>query len=326
MKLLGFGLYWPAMTPTSVTDGNALPLLTTQQMASFVSRGFLKLEGVVPDDVNRQAMEELPLLFRSWLHEFRAVLADRPTDEHEAPLPRSGTPLSTAYAPDSAFGRMVRVPLIAGAIASLVGNAPVVDHHFVHLKAPGDLLAQGLHCDAIIDSGSAFDIQLFWFPHDVARRAGGTRFVPGSHLRKVNMDDVARYQHLAGEEYFAGPAGTVIIFHQGLWHAGAPNHSETLRVMGKLRLNPTCAQFRLWDTSDLATRNAPDDHVFARSDAGTVASMLRGAEPWYEPSVHRLEIVARTLLWRHLTGQDDFDVDWYLTRTERRAALGSVTG
>jgi hypothetical protein len=148
------------------------PLLTTAQMASFVSRGFLRLDSVVPGDINAQAMEELPKLFRAWLDEFRgAVTGVAAAPDPEAPLPRSGTSLVDAYHPDSAFGRMVRVPAIAGAIQSLVGAGPVVDHHFVHLKMPGDLHAQGLHCDAIIDSGDAFDIQLFWFPHDVAPKA-----------------------------------------------------------------------------------------------------------------------------------------------------------
>ena len=180
-----------------------------------------------------------------------------------------------------------------------------------------------LECSAMAGKylGPAFDIQLFWFPHDVAPREGGTRFVPGSHLRRVNMDDVARYQHLAGEEYFSGDAGTVVIFHQGLWHAGAPNHGSRHRVMGKLRLNPTVPQVRLWDTSDLGERNRADDHMWARMDPGMVASTLRGTEGWYEPSVHRLETVQRAKLWRYLTGDDGFDVDWYLTRTERRAAL-----
>ena len=298
-----------------------LPLLTTDQMASFVARGFLRLDAVVPDEINQQALAELPALYRSWLDEFRGVAAGHVADRDGSELPRSGTPLHDAYAPESAFGRMVRVPAIAGAIASLVGSAPVVDHHFVHIKTAGDLNAQGLHCDAIIDEGLAFDIQLFWFPHDVAPREGGTRFVPGSHLRRVNMDDVARYHHLAGEQYFSGDAGTVVIFHQGLWHAGAPNHGSRDRVMGKLRLNPTEPQVRLWDTSDLATRNRADDHMFARMEPGTVAAELRRSEPWYEPSVNRLETVQRATLWRYLTGDTGFDVDWYLTRTERRATL-----
>ena len=303
----------------------ATPLLTTDQMASFVARGFLRLDAVVPDEINQQAMKELPGLFLTWLDEFRGVApgaaALTQVDNDEIPLPRSGTVLRDAYAPDSAFGRMVRVPAIAGAIQSLVGADPVVDHHFVHLKPAGDLHAQGLHCDAIIDEGLAFDIQLFWFPHDVAPREGGTRYIPGSHLRRVNMDDVARYHHLAGEQYFSGTAGTVVIFHQGLWHAGAPNHGSRDRVMGKLRLNPTQPQVRLWDTSDLAPRNRADDHMFARMDPGMVATELRHNEPWYEPSVHRLETAQRSKLWRHLTGDPAFDVDWYLTRTERRAAL-----
>ncbi len=303
-----------------------LPLLSTDQVASFAARGFLKLEAVVPPSINNLAMDELPNLFRSWLNEFNATLANRPLDADEAPLPRSGTRLVDAYAPDSALGQMVRVPTVAGAIASLVGTEPVIDHHFVHLKPAGDLHAQGLHCDAIIDSGPAFDIQLFWFPHDVAPRAGGTRFVPGSHLRQVTTEDVARYQHVAGEEYFSGPAGTVVIFHQGLWHAGAPNPSDTLRIMGKLRLNPTEPQVRLWDTGDLEARNAPDDHVFARSEAGTIASILRSKEDWYGTADHRHEIVKRALLWRYLSGDPHFDVDWYLTRSEKRAELVSTVG
>jgi hypothetical protein len=312
--------------PTAGDDHRmtALPLLTTDQMASFVSRGFLRFDAVVPDDINQQAMTELPGLFRTWLDEFRGVTvggAAAADEADEMQLPRSGTVLHDAYAPESAFGRMVRVPTIAGAIASLVGAAPVVDHHFVHIKPGGDLHAQGLHCDAIIDQGLPFDIQLFWFPHDVAPREGGTRFVPGSHLRRVNMDDVARYHHLAGEQYFAGDAGTVVIFHQGLWHAGAPNHGMHDRVMGKVRLNPTQPQVRLWDTSDLDARNRADDHMFARMEPGLVATELRRSEPWYEPSVNRLETVQRSKLWRYLSGDHDFDVDWYLTRTERRAAL-----
>ncbi len=299
------------------------PLLTTDQMASFVARGFLRLDAVVPDDINEQAMNELPRFYRAWLDEFRGIEVAHATDgdNEEMQLPRSGTALHDAYAPGSAFGRLIRVPVIAGAIASLVGTEPVVDHHFVHIKQAGDLTAQVLHCDAIIDQGPAFDIQLFWFPHAVAPGEGGTRFIPGSHLRRVNMDDVARYQHLAGEQFFTGEAGTVVIFHQGLWHAGAPNRGARDRVMGKLRLNPTQAQVRLWDTSDLAERNRADDHMFARMEHGMVATELRRSEPWFEPSVNRLETVQRATLWRYLTGDSEFDVDWYLTRTERRAAL-----
>jgi hypothetical protein len=39
---------------------------------------------------------------------------------------------------------------------------------------------------------------------------------------------------------------------------------------------------------------------------------------------HRNEQVQRALLWRYLTGDDDYDVDHYLTRLEGPAAVVSA--
>lgn len=98
----------PATPPLLSTDA---PLLSTDEKAGFVSRGFLRFDAVVPPEINAQAMEELPLLFRSWVQEFRAITATKPDGitEPEVPLPRSGTALANAYAPGSALGKMVRV-------------------------------------------------------------------------------------------------------------------------------------------------------------------------------------------------------------------------
>ena len=38
--------------------GDEPVLLSTTQMASFVARGFLRFDGVVPPDINEQAMDE----------------------------------------------------------------------------------------------------------------------------------------------------------------------------------------------------------------------------------------------------------------------------
>ena len=66
---------------------DSVPLLTTDQMASFVARGFLRLDAVVPDEVNRQALEELPQLFRTWLDEFRGVTGGPTADPDSMELP-----------------------------------------------------------------------------------------------------------------------------------------------------------------------------------------------------------------------------------------------
>ncbi len=289
---------------------NADGLLTTEQVATFVARGFLALPGVVPDALNVAAMDELAQIMATW-------------GSPERPFaPSSGQRLHEIYPDPSAIGAVLRHPPVAGALRSLLGPDPVFDHDFVHHKPAGDPFGQYLHQDAMVDPTLAFDVQLFYFPHEVAPGAGGTGFVPGTHLRRVHETDVGRYVHMAGEQQWAGPAGSVLLFHQGLWHRGMPNPSGRDREMYKIRLNPAGPQQRHWDTTDLAAmHNGPDDHLFARFRMDSVAGILRTREPWLGEADHRLELANRAALWRYLTGDDRFDVDWYLTRTEARAAL-----
>lgn len=287
-------------------------LLTTLEVARFVADGYVRFDAVVPDDVNRAAIDDL----RSF--------ATTPPHEPSPLRPVSGTPLSQCYPPGSALRALVEVPEVAGAIHSLVGPEPVFDHAAVHHNRSGNRFDQGLHADAAIDSHDpTFDIQVFWFPHDVGPGEGGTRFVPGSHVRNVHESSVARYQHLLGEQRFVGPAGSVLIFHSGLWHAGQTNRSERDRWMYKLRLNPTVPQVRHWDTADYdEVTSGSWDHRFATTAPGpTVADELRRTHPWSFASEYRLELIQRVRLWRYLSGDPTFDVDWYHRRIEDRAAL-----
>lgn len=290
-------------------------LLSTRAVAEFVARGHLVLEGIVPDEINRAGVEELGRILSTW------GTPDRPF------APSSGQPLSELYPEPSAIGAMLRLPVVAGALRSLLGPEPVFDHDFVHHKPAGDPFGQPLHQDAMVDPGVAFDVQLFWFPHEVAPGAGGTGFVPGTHLRQVHETDVGRYRNVAGQQQWSGAAGSVLLFHQGLWHRGMPNPSGTDRLMYKIRLNPTVPQVRWWDTSDLdEVHNGPDDHTFARFRTDSVASILRHREPWQGEADHRLELANRARLWRYLSGDEHYDVDWYLTRSERRAGLAAAAG
>ena len=285
-------------------------LLSTRQVAEFVARGFLELPAVADPDLCAAAQAEMAAILAKWGR------PDRPS------ATVSGTPLDDVLPEPSALGAVLRLPAVRGAIDSLVGPEAVFDHDFVHMKPAGDRDRQALHCDAALDSTTGFDIQLFFFPHDIGPGEGGTGFVPGTHLRDVHTTDVARYQHLAGERSWEGPAGTVLIFHQSLWHRGMPNPSAQDRWMYKIRLNPTVPQVRRWDTSDLdAVSPGHSDHVFATTTPDTVPAWLRRGEPWMGPSDHRLELMARARLWRHLSGDDAFDIDWYLTRHEQRSHL-----
>ena len=98
-------------------------------------------------------------------------------------------------------------------------------------------------------------------------------------------------------------AGTVVFVHHAIWHAGRRNDSDRRRVMYKLRLNPTVRQLRLWNTDDI---DKPE----------VTETLLR--EPAWAGNDGRLEQVNRARLWRYLTGDEEFDLDHYLTRNTLR--------
>ncbi|MEV8436010.1 phytanoyl-CoA dioxygenase family protein [Actinosynnema sp. NPDC051121] len=259
-------------------------LLSSVLMARFVAHGFLRLDSVVPDDLNAAAIDAL---------------------EHGVPGVPYGIPLRAAF-PDGSFARrLVDLPPVAGALRSLVGPDPDVDHVAVHVREPNEGSAQPLHGDAIIDTRrDAFDVQLMYYPHEVTPDMGGTLLVPGSHLRLTNESDTGRYQNLLGQVRLTCPAGTVLLLHHGIWHGGRRNDSARRRYMFKIRFNPTAAQVRLWDTTDL--------------DDPAVAAELSTTFPWYEFATGRLEVYNRIALWRTLTDDDTFDIDHWATRVQNR--------
>jgi len=291
--------------------------LTTLEVAQFVADGFLRFDGLIPDEINRRVIDELGSLAKVKIPLALAL----PSEEDGLSRPASGTPLSGCYPEPSVLGEMLRLPSVQGIIRSLVGDDPLYDHDFVHVLPAESGYTQHLHVDAIVDTPDpAFDIQLFYFPNEIGPGGGGTRFVPGTHLRRARAEDISRYQNLLGEQKYTGPAGTILIFHHGLWHAGQANPGPMPRWMYKIRLSPRVAQTRLWNTDDLAAhQNDETDHRFATMRFDSVAQVLRKEHPWQLGHEARYELVQRVQLWRYLSGDDHFDADYYLTRLEQRS-------
>ena len=284
-------------TPGAVPAGRD-NLLSTEQMAEFVARGVLIFEALVPDEVNAVAAEELG-------------------DENSHLRRRypTGSALEECFAGFPGVSAAVGIPAVQGIIRSLVGPGPVYDHHAIHGRPPGEP-SQELHADAIIDLRAAFDIQLMYYPEAVTPDAGGTLLVPGSHFRRINERDIGRYQNLVGQIGLSCPAGTVVVVHHGIWHCGRRNRTNKTRYMFKLRLGARANQVRLWDSSDLL-----DEAV-----QGRVARVLGKQEPWYEAPTGRLEELQRAALWRRLTGDPEFEVEFWLGRLEnqRRPRLADL--
>ena len=256
-------------------------LLTSKQMANFVTDGHLYFEELVPHELNEAARQAMK--------------------EHRVGGGGAGRPLSQVWDADSPIGSVFGLPEVQGIIHSLVGPDPLYDHHAVHTVQPNNPTGQIWHADAIIDTRMHFDIQFFYFSHDTPREMGGTMILPGSHFRRICETDIARYHNFLGQLPIVCKAGTVAVVHHGIWHCAQPNQTDQTRYMFKLRLNPTVRQLHLWNSDDL--------------DDASIPGILSRNHKWYGNDV-RLEIVNRIKLWRFLIGDDKFDVGYWLSRLE----------
>lgn len=291
--------------------------LTTEQMAEFAASGLLQLGAVVPETINKRFLAAITE------HEGESSQEhyQRLMEEGAVPAVQPGALLERAYPTDSPVNDVLQVPQVAGAIASLVGERCVVDHHFMHITFPGGV-AQHNHQDSTIDPRQAFDVQLFYFPHEVTLAMGGTRYIPGTHLRVVSEMSIGRYQNILGQQHIVCPAGSVYFFHHGLWHGAGVNRSTANRYVLKIRLCPTERQCLLWNTADLPQDNSQEPIFWqaASADRNPVHDRLTRPEPWFEQDTGRLEYINRIKLWRYLTGDSHFDADYWLTRVENEHA------
>lgn len=291
------------VTPIRSTDSDrgssGAPLLNSEQVAEFIGRGFLRFDAIVPEAINEIALEEL-----------KNKPSNRIVSPFDPELPRAGTRLSEHFVGSPGLGAFLRLPEIQGIIESLVGPDPYYDHHAVHVRRPGTP-SQPLHADGIVDTRAAFDIQLMYYPQPVNAIGGGTLVVPGSHLRQVDLSNIARYQNVAGQVLTECPAGSVMVLHHGIWHCGRRSRTDAERWMFKIRLNARVEQVRLWDTSDL-----DDEQVRQR-----IQERFYSREPWFEEASGHVEEVLRTALFRRLSGDPSFgEVEQRLGRLENQVS------
>ena len=253
--------------------------LNSREMAQFVKLGYLRFDSVVPEDLCAEVMNDF----------------ESPGLRHSDYRMR---PLADVWEARAPISRMLALPRVQAIIESLVGPAPLYDHHAVHTVEAHANREENVHQDAEYDVRfEHFDIQLSFFPHSVTPDMGGTLFVPGSQFRRAHVFKLMRYQNIVGQLQTVCPAGTVVIWHHNLWHAARSNFTDRRRYMFKLRLNARVKQERLWNTADL---EHPD-----------VARILQEDIPWHGHEQRR-EVMNRIKLWRSLTGNPRYDLaNWW---------------
>ena len=294
---------------------DTLNLLKTSQVAEFAAKGCLRFDGLIGSDLNQEFLD----LFAE------DIGSDDRYVNRVIPNCKPGTYVSQAFPQDHPLSKILAQPVVAGTLKSLMGTNPIFDHHHVHMTFPNRSRVQTNHQDSTIDLRSKnFDIQMIYFPHEVNNKMGGTRYIPGTHLRTVHESQIARYQNIRGQIRVTCPAGTIIFFHHGIWHGGGKNTSDVPRIMYKLRLQPSGSQSLQWDTSDLTEERTkswqrPIFHAFGKREEDDVPSKLMSHEPWFD-NTSRLEYMNRVRFWRTLLNDAELDIDYWLTRVENEPA------
>ena len=299
-------------------------LLTTEQMAEFASSGCLFFDELIDKETNKEFLDDIGHTSADKVDSMETYNKNIKATS-SIPRIKAGSPLKNAYPVNSPLEKILKNEVVAGAIQSLVGSNPVVDHQALHLTFPTKFfkgankrqMSQGNHQDSTIDPRSTFDIQVFYFPTEVTKEMGGTRYHPGTHLRIVNEFAIAKYQNILGQKSIVCKPGTIGIFHNGLWHGAGVNFSDEIRYMFKVRLQPTEKQELLWDP-EKRYKPLPNRALYWTDEnkEETINDILMQSYPWQEADTNRLDKINVVKFWRLLTGHKKMDVDYWLTRIE----------
>ena len=240
------------------------PTLTDQQVIEFCQKGFIILEGVVPDELNRRtsrfvddhsSLEPVAILEEDWFVE--GVLKNQ----------------QAAGAVRSLLGKDFKLPMI-------------MSNHRVQCPRT---VSCGWHRDGgAIDSTPLDFLQVFYYPQDTPTELGPTELVPSSHFLRVKRRFMSHYGNIRKAVKTVAPAGSIFITHYSIWHRATSSTANGVRNLLKYNYWRTVPPQRDWvidpDCDFMGLNFRPDVSVL---------------EKWYD-SIH----VARLFHWLCGLGED----------------------
>jgi hypothetical protein len=233
------------------------PTLTDQQVVEFCKNGFMMLEAVVPDEVNRRTTE---------------FVGRNPEIE------------PTAILDEEWFvDNVTKNAQAAGAVRSLLGKdfklPMLMSNHRVQCPRAS---SGGWHRDGgAVDTPRLDSLQVFYYPQDTPAELGPTEVVPSSHFLRIKRRYMTQYGSIRQAVQTVAPAGSIFITHYSMWHRATTSTAASIRNLLKYNYRRTAAPRRDWV--------ADPQCDFTKIDFSTGRGM---PEKWHD-SVR----VARSFLW-----------------------------
>ena len=233
------------------------PALSDQQVIEFCKNGFMMLEAVVPDEINRRTtafidrypqIEPIEILDEEWF-----------------------------------VDHVIKNPEAAGAVRSLLGKdftQPMsMSNHRVQCPRA---MSGGWHRDGgAVDSPRLDSLQVFYYPQDTPADLGPTEVLPSSHFLRIKRRYMTQYGSIRQAVQTVAPAGSIFITHYSIWHRGTRSTATGIRNLLKYNYRRTAAPRRDWV--------ADPQCDFTKIPFGTGRQM---PEKW-----HDAVRVARLFLW-----------------------------
>jgi ectoine hydroxylase-related dioxygenase (phytanoyl-CoA dioxygenase family) len=130
---------------------------------------------------------------------------------------------------DPVFARVPLHPAVLPVVEAVLDRELLLSSLTAIEMQPGQE-AQPFHADdgsyGLPKPHPPFNSTAIWAMTDFTLSNGATRLVPGSHRSERNPQRGEQPPHVAAEM----PAGSVLVYHGSLWHAGGANRSGARRV------------------------------------------------------------------------------------------------
>ena len=248
---------------------NCKPTMNDLQVMKFCRQGFLVLEGIVPNKVNRRTLNYLDDYYNTQPDDLPDRTAHIPPD---------------LLAKDWFMSHVILNPEVTGLIRSLLGKdfalpkslsnhrvkcpmpaiAPRRDDHWHRDGAGGvdwkweESLTPGLgkfdFSNVTSRSGAQNCLQVFYYPQDVPLEMGPTELMPGSHLilgeGRFKVPSFLELLDDCGDARMSYPqassAGTITITAYPIWHRRTESTAAGIRNNLKYRYYRTISPRRDW--------------------------------------------------------------------------------
>lgn len=198
------------------------PTLSDRDVLEFCKKGYLILEGAVPDETNR------------WVSAF--------LDKHTSAEPNE------ILQEERFVYEVLLNGKAAGAVRSLLGKDFALPVLMSNHRLEGEKHVVGKwHTDGgAINWTECHYLQVFYYPQDVTVEMGPTALLPGSHLIHIEKTQMGHFGQFSHQVITAAPAGTIFITAFAIWHRGTMKTDPAIRNLLKYNYWRTSSPERDW--------------------------------------------------------------------------------